>query len=67
MHTEESGHPLSHKGACRGGFNCSIPASSASVSLGYFQLLQILMKLREDEAVPPLNEPGQVALARSLI
>lgn len=63
MHTEGVRTPLKSPGACRGGFNCSIPASSASVSLGYFQLLQILMKLCEDEAVPPLNEPGQVALA----
>lgn len=33
VHTEESGHPLATEGLCHGGFNLSIPASSASVSL----------------------------------
>lgn len=63
----ELGDPLSHRGDCYAGFNYScpdsIPASSTSISLRYFQLLHILMQLSENEAIPPLNEPGQIALA----
>lgn len=46
-YTGESGHPLI-RGACHGGTVLPSPCLRASVSLGYFQLLQILMKLREN-------------------
>lgn len=49
------------------GLHCSrpdiIPASSTSISLGCFKLLHILMQLSENEAIPPLNKPGQIAFA----
>lgn len=40
-----------------------VPASSTTVCLGHFQFLHILMELGENEAIPPLDESGQVALA----
>lgn len=67
MHTEGVMRPgKSQRGlSCSFNYSCpnSIPACSTSISLRYFQLLHILMQLSENEAIPPLDEPGQIALA----
>lgn len=67
MHTEGVMRPCKSQRACYVSFNYScanpIPACSTSISLRYFQLLHILMQLSENEAIPPLDEPGQIALA----